>query len=61
MNAEWAFTPVLRCIMGNGRNQVEGVELNNQTTESSSYKRYIIITLLTDIYKYISIVEQFFK
>ncbi len=48
--------------MGNGRNQVEvveGVELNNQITESSSYQLYIIITLLTDIYKYLSIVEQF--
>ncbi len=48
--------------MGNGRNQVEvveGVELHTQITESSSYKLYIIITLLTDIYKYLSIVEQF--
>ncbi len=29
VNVEWAFIPVLRCIMGNGRNQVDGVELNN--------------------------------
>ncbi len=38
---------------------VQGVELHTQITESSSNKLYIIITLLTDIYKYLSIVEQF--
>ncbi len=40
---------------------VEGVELNNQITESRSYKLYFIIPLLTDSYEYLSIVEQFNK